>query len=574
MLLITPPHQKGIGLIEVLVATIVIALGLMAVASLQSNLMLGSGDNKIRAEAQTLAEAKIEQFRNNIDSAGYNALAAGNYTDPGNPIAGKNASFNRSWVVAGGNAPARKTITVTVGWDSDRDGDIDNADDKVLASTEMAFIDPAKSAMYATEQESGGIGATPSPRQNASEDVASQQVLGQPASSVSSGTPGSTSTVTVTVTDPDPNGGGTSTVTLTQIAPGSHYYATADTSLFFVDPGVIAVFICEGSSCTYIQNHFGGVVHRIAGTVYSTSPAGLTHIQVAWTSSDVNACYNGPITQTPASGSLQYNSRPYECVLAGNCDATADGVNRCYPDSQVSDAQIAARDVGPGGEFGDVGLLGVIDSGGNREQVCFLEDTGNPSTSPLLQASGSQVMNENYLFPVTKRFYVTRQVSRNGSINVEKSEGINRSYTNHNFLIIERGSGSSANQQCNSKATTYSFVIPPREIVRTLNESEDNQVPAETTYAGSAGTAVTLTGVISSTGTPVTDMKTDLALYIPETGTCYIKNDTTAYACAVASGSSNVVIKGVSAEHPTSSPAVFTSCTSTGSNCLWPSSFN
>jgi len=46
-------NSTGIGLIEVLVTAVVISVGLLAVASLQGDLMGGSRTNKTRAECQS-----------------------------------------------------------------------------------------------------------------------------------------------------------------------------------------------------------------------------------------------------------------------------------------------------------------------------------------------------------------------------------------------------------------------------------------------------------------------------------------------------------------------------------------
>lgn len=580
---ITFKVQNGIGLIEVLIATVVVAIGLLAVAALQGRLMTGSGDNKTRSEALAVAERKIEDLRNSVTVTGYQANTAGTFADS---VAGTNTTFTRSWTIGDvtgflATAPNRKKISVQVSWDSDGNGVID-ADEKVNVTTEMTWIDPAKSATLADINSGAGTAQVPSPRQNASEDVASEQVIN--ASSVtiqSGGTAGTSTTLTVSVPNPDPLGTAIDVV-LRQIAPGSHFYATADSSLFFVSSGVIAVFLCDSGSCDYIQNHFGGIPLRISGTVYSTSGNGLSNIQVAWTSSEVNACYNGTPVRNPSSGTLIYDSMPYECVFAGNCNATAGGAstsdfgaNGCYPDAQVSDTQIDNRHVGPGGEYGDVGLLGVDDQGGDREQVCFLEDTTNPSTGILIQASGSEVLNENYLFAVTNRFYAARRISRNGSGNQQDSEGINRSYTNHNFLIIARGTGASANQKCNLAATANSIQLAPRDIIRTLNENgAPNAVLAEYPYTGSATTAKTFTGSVTSDAT-------NLRLYIPEIGTCYLNNNqspqtaATAYACAVAGNVSGSAINGGSREYPTSNPAAFAACTKTTDStvCNWHNNF-
>ena len=56
--------HRGFSLVEVLVAMAVMATGLLAVATFQSDLISGSGTNKARSEALALAQARIEQLRN------------------------------------------------------------------------------------------------------------------------------------------------------------------------------------------------------------------------------------------------------------------------------------------------------------------------------------------------------------------------------------------------------------------------------------------------------------------------------------------------------------------------------
>jgi len=579
--------QKGIGLIEVLITTVVVAVGLLAVASLQGKFISSSGESKIRSEALVLAEQKLEQFRNtvamtnsNVPATGYNdILITGAFSDTGNPIVGTNASFTRSWTITDVAPPVPpfaagdtnlKRVSVQVGWDGNGDGDSNDADEVVNVVTQMAWIDPAKASLYAATN-AGGTTSVASPRQNASEEAASETVIGTDLSitdlvPLTAGSAGVDAQVQVTV---PPAAGGT-TITLTQVAPGSHYYTATQSVLSSIAGGVIAIFLCnDNETCTHIQNHFGGVPHRIAGTVHTTSSNGFTHIKVAWTSSSVSDCYNGQETVVSGSGNNQYRYKPYECIYAGNCDATADNVNGCT--YGVTDAQISARHVGPGGEYGDVGLIGVEDQGGDREQVCFLEDTVDPATSPLLTPSGNTVLNENYLYSVTKRFYSARRIKRNGSINDQKSEGINRSYTNHNFLVVSRGTGNTANQVCNLKAAARSVALAPREIFQTLNEDASNTSLTDATYTGTAGTAKTFTGIVNGNAT-------DLKLIIPDEGNCYLNNNNgatlTAYACALPAGTVSTVIKGGSDERPTLSPSVFATCTKTdAAPCTWADNF-
>lgn len=55
--------QRGIGLIEVLVAVLVLAIGLVGIAALQGNLLKSGNNAKARAVATTLAQEKIEDLR-------------------------------------------------------------------------------------------------------------------------------------------------------------------------------------------------------------------------------------------------------------------------------------------------------------------------------------------------------------------------------------------------------------------------------------------------------------------------------------------------------------------------------
>jgi prepilin-type N-terminal cleavage/methylation domain-containing protein len=55
---------RGFSMIEVLVAAAVLAVGLLAVASLQVSMIRASGDSKAYSVALSLAKDKIEELRN------------------------------------------------------------------------------------------------------------------------------------------------------------------------------------------------------------------------------------------------------------------------------------------------------------------------------------------------------------------------------------------------------------------------------------------------------------------------------------------------------------------------------
>lgn len=67
--------QHGFSLLEVLVAIVVFAVGLLAIASLQGNLMQSGSDAKARTVATSLAEAQVEQLRTFLDDDDYDAVA-------------------------------------------------------------------------------------------------------------------------------------------------------------------------------------------------------------------------------------------------------------------------------------------------------------------------------------------------------------------------------------------------------------------------------------------------------------------------------------------------------------------
>ena len=72
-----PSSQSGFGLIEVLVAVLVLAIGLLGMASLQSNSIQMTTGALSRTQALFLAEDIIERARANRDDAGSYGVASG-----------------------------------------------------------------------------------------------------------------------------------------------------------------------------------------------------------------------------------------------------------------------------------------------------------------------------------------------------------------------------------------------------------------------------------------------------------------------------------------------------------------
>lgn len=108
-------EQGGFSLIELLIAMSILALGMLAAASMQYSAVRNNTTGNTTAQATILANAQLEMLKNqNISST---VLAAGNYNDPtpvdenGNP----GGIYNRSWAIANLGTSARR-ITVTVQW--------------------------------------------------------------------------------------------------------------------------------------------------------------------------------------------------------------------------------------------------------------------------------------------------------------------------------------------------------------------------------------------------------------------------------------------------------------------------
>ena len=111
----TVKTQKGLSLIELMIAMSVLALGMLAAASMQYSAVRNNTTGNVHTQAAMLAEAQLEILKNqDIDSA---ALAPGDYSDPtpidenGNP----GGIYNRSWRIDPLGASARR-IRVTVQW--------------------------------------------------------------------------------------------------------------------------------------------------------------------------------------------------------------------------------------------------------------------------------------------------------------------------------------------------------------------------------------------------------------------------------------------------------------------------
>ena len=127
----SPARARGIGLIEVLVSVLVLAVGLLGVAAMQSTALRGGQSSLETTQAVMQTNAIIEAMRvNKVNAASYNVgkrcAATGGATLAGNDLDNWVTSLQGS---VGGGGSTCGTITgcpaacvITVEWDDSRAG--------------------------------------------------------------------------------------------------------------------------------------------------------------------------------------------------------------------------------------------------------------------------------------------------------------------------------------------------------------------------------------------------------------------------------------------------------------------
>jgi Tfp pilus assembly protein PilV len=138
--------QRGVSLVEAIVAMAVMAFGMMAIVGLQTTLRQNSDIAKQRSEAVRFAEEAIEQWRAYSTLGAYDAITIGEDTDP--PVSGMNATYTLKRTVAPGQG--WKSIAVQVSW-VDRAGQIQS----VTLNSIIAAADPALSGILTMAPGSG-----------------------------------------------------------------------------------------------------------------------------------------------------------------------------------------------------------------------------------------------------------------------------------------------------------------------------------------------------------------------------------------------------------------------------------
>lgn len=120
-------HKKsaGFSLIEVLVSLVILSVGLIGTAKLQSAVLKNSSDAQARSEATSIAQSKLEELKSYETLEAYNNIQSSadlisDAADVGNTlefsVAGTSTSYNVDWSLTENTTPDYLEITVTVAW--------------------------------------------------------------------------------------------------------------------------------------------------------------------------------------------------------------------------------------------------------------------------------------------------------------------------------------------------------------------------------------------------------------------------------------------------------------------------
>ena len=110
----TRPHrsQSAFTLIEVMIAILILAVGMMAMALLQVTAIRGGSFANQMTQASIYGQDKIEELKNTQ----YGNIADGNDTIPSDK-SGNGVTYNRTWTVAVDSPySGSKTINLTISW--------------------------------------------------------------------------------------------------------------------------------------------------------------------------------------------------------------------------------------------------------------------------------------------------------------------------------------------------------------------------------------------------------------------------------------------------------------------------
>ncbi|MDO8864116.1 hypothetical protein Q6D67_20730 [Haliea sp. E1-2-M8] len=491
--------HSGIGLIEVLITTVVIALGLLAVARFQVGVIGESRDNKAMVEARGYCESGIEDLRRLMSRTDFIA-----FQEDLNPVqeqfTGKSAVFTRTLEVENLPDPGvttddiarEKRVTATCSW----------ADGQVVLQTVLSLHGANSSALAVGLGGGGGPAISPSLNAGASDDIS--EVVPLDPSDIGNVSPGDVVQIegdyfvvqasglnaakSELCSDLNPVPSSFESGLRARRVDKDGYAGSESIELFEVVVG-------EGDGKDYCVPRVrfnGGVVVPIRGIVHSRISTKINDTYLPVDLFTLNVSESGAYCVfSPEPGAT---SSPYTCYVGGNCAYGPQGID----DSDVTQCPTTAltgvlENVGQGGWRGRVGLLNVANAGYN---VCFSEEVVGPAATRD-----------------TARSYFSYNFGPNGTLgdSDDRSQGINKPYSCHDFLIVDGINSpqpAALSKECQQQAETVGGLkLASKSISRNINTGSYSNVydPAVNVDSCSEipGTQYTITGgLIDQVGNP------------------------------------------------------------------------
>jgi len=451
--------QIGAGLIEVMIALVIVASGLLVLSVFQTNVTSESRVNKIRSEAVNICENTLANYQRPLENLP--TIVGGTSTDSGlldnysititptTSTAGDYVRVNVNCVsdsfpddisvtlstlvtthssvasvlgTAGSGNPGANSISLNA-----------NSSNEVLVKVDVADIFEAKDTS-AYETPNGvalrvpGTGDVPDTTYVVTSSDGTTAALAELCSTIGGGSLSHLSDGSGLKArrggdgaEGDPFGYNPELLDATQIKNKLFTRLTVEKiELYQVETVTIldnAELISPVEYCIPVVRYNGGVIVRIAGTVHSVR--GLPEDIFTFDISETGTyCVFEP--------SALASSAPYICYVGGNCnnntgdDAAELNTNNFFacPSNQTTLAAISS-DVGVGGWRGSLGLINTEETDFN---ACFNEE--------LTEAYPS---DETLAYRATARNYFTTNTVEGEEVN----QGLNQPMLCHDFALID-----------------------------------------------------------------------------------------------------------------------------------------
>ncbi|GAB3322606.1 type IV pilus modification PilV family protein [Haliea atlantica] len=451
--------NTGIGIIEVLITTLVIALGLLAVARFQLGIVGESRDNKAMVEARSYCESGIEDMRRVMSRGefGVGGPLAENLAPTAETFSGKSASFSRTLVVENLPQPGvtseddvrQKRITATCSWE----------DGEVELQTVMSLHDATNSALATNLGGGGGPALSPSLNAGSSDDISESVPL--EAGDEGYGSPGQVVLIDDEYYIVEQSGlSASKSQACSAISPVVLPFENGLRARRVDNDGyegleaieLFEVVEDEGTEFCVPRVRFnGGVVIPMRGIVHSrisgTDKGSYLPVELFTLNVSESGTY---CVFDPDEGTT---SAPYTCYVGGNCAHGPEGNDdEDFTQCPTTRPANILSTVGEGGWRGRIGLLNVASEGYN---VCFFEEVETDTDSTRDTA-------RDYFS------YTTGPDNALGTVD-DRHQGINKPYACHDLLIVDGVSNpnhSALRKACKAQAETIGGLRLASKVIR------------------------------------------------------------------------------------------------------------